>query len=106
MRVLLDECVDRRLAREIIGHDVTTVPDAGWASAKNGDLLALAQKNFDAFVTVDRNLSFQQRLPSFSIVVVILRARTNRVVDLRLLIPKLLEVLPTAKRGEVTWVEI
>lgn len=106
MRVLLDECVDRRLAREITGHEVTTVPDAGWASAKNGDLLALAQTNFDAFVTVDRNLSFQQPLPSFSIAVVILRARTNRLVDLRPLIPKLLEVLPMANRGEVTWVEI
>lgn len=106
MRVLLDECVDRRLAREIIGHEVTTVPDAGWASAKNGDLLVLAQQTFDAFVTVDRNLSFQQRLTSFSIAVVILRGRTSRLVDLRVLIPKLLEVLPTAKRGEVTWVEI
>lgn len=106
MRVLLDECVDRRLAREITGHEVTTVPEAGWASAKNGDVLALAQNSFDAFVTVDRNLSFQQRLPGFSIAVVILRARTNRLVDLRSLIPKLLEVLPKAKRGEVTWVEI
>lgn len=106
MRVLLDECVDRRLARDITGHEVTTVPDAGWASTKNGDLLALAQRNFDVFLTVDRNLSFQQRLPSFSIAVVILRARTNRLVDLRPLIPKLLELLPMAKRGEVTWVEI
>lgn len=106
MRVLLDECVDWRLAREITGHDVVTVPDAGWASAKNGDLLALAQENFDVFVTVDRNLSFQQHLPSFSVAVVILRARTNRLVDLRPLIPKLLGVLPSAKRGEVTWVGI
>lgn len=76
------------------------------ASAKNGDLLALAQKNFDAFVTVDRNLSFQQRLPNFSVAVVILRAHTNRLDDLRPLIPKLLEVLPNAKPGEVTWVEL
>ena len=104
--MLLDECVDRRLARDITGHEVVTVPDAGWASTKNGDLLAWAQKNFDAFVTVDRNLAFQQRLPDFSIAVVILRARTNRLADLRPLIPKLLEVLPNAKRGEVTWVEI
>ena len=103
---MLDECVDWRLARDITGHEVTTVPDAGWASTRNGDLLVLAQKNFDVFLTVDRNLSFQQRLPSFSIAVVILRARTNRLVDLRPLIPKLLQVLPIAKRGEVTWVEI
>ena len=106
MRVLLDECVDRRLAREITGHEVVTVPDAGWESAKNGDLLALARENFDAFVTVDRNLAVQQRRLSFSIAVVILRARTNRLADLRPLLPRLLEVLPSAKRGEVAWVEI
>ena len=106
MRVLLDECVDRRLAREIAGHEVITVPDAGWASTKNGELLGLAQKKFDVFVTVDRNLSFQQRLTTFSIAVVILRARTNRLIDLRPLIPKLLEALPRAKPGEVTWVEL
>lgn len=66
MRVLLDECVDRRLAREIVGHEVTTVPEAGWAAVKNGDLLVLAEKSFDVFVTVDRNLSFQQSLPRFA----------------------------------------
>jgi hypothetical protein len=106
VRVLLDECIDRRLALEILGHDVTTVPDAGWAAAKNGDLLALAEKSFDAFVTVDRNLSFQQRLPRFAIAVLVLRARSNRLADLRPLVPRLLEALPAAKPGEVTWVEI
>ena len=106
MKLLLDECVDRRLAREIAGHDVTTVPDAGWASAKNGELLALAQESFDAFITTDRKLAFQQRSANFSIAIVILRARTNRLADLRPLVPKLLQILPTAKRGEVTWVEI
>ena len=106
MRVLLDECVDQRLAREITGHEITTVPNAGWASAKNGDLLTLAQASFDAFVTVDRNLAFQQNAPRFSIAVLILRARTNRLGDLRPLIPKLLELLPKAPKGQITWVEI
>lgn len=106
MRLLLDECVDQRLAREIAGHEVKTVPEAGWAAAKNGDLLAFAEKNFDAFVTVNRNLSFQQNVPRFSIAVIVLRARSNRLVDLRPLIPRLLEILPAAKRGEVTLVEI
>jgi len=67
VKVLLDECVDRRLAREIAGHEVTTAPDAGWASAKNGDLLALAQDKFDAFVATDRNLAFQRHLSRFSV---------------------------------------
>lgn len=106
MRVLLDECIDRRLAREIVGHEVRTVPEAGWAAAKNGELLALAEKSFDVFVTVDRNLSFQQNVPRFSIAVVVLCATSNRLVDLRPLVPRLLELLPTAKRGEVTLVEI
>jgi hypothetical protein len=58
--VLLDECVDRRLAADIRGHDVKTVPDAGWASLTNGELLGRAQYEFDVIVTVDRNLPFQQ----------------------------------------------
>ena len=100
MKILLDECIDRRLAKDIAGHDVKTVPQMGWATIKNGELLALAEQAFDVFVTVDRNLSFQQHLPRYNIAVIILRARTNRLKDLRLLLPKLVESLPTAKRGE------
>ena len=104
MRVLLDECIDQRLAADIAGHEVKTVPQAGWASVSNGELLALAQSQFDVFVTVDRNLSFQQRLLRFSIAVVVLRAASNRLADLRPFIPALLDAIPTAKRGEVTWI--
>jgi hypothetical protein len=43
--VLLDECVDRRLAREITEHDVTTAPEVGWAGVTNGDLLSRAQRS-------------------------------------------------------------
>ena len=101
MRVLLDECVDRRLAVDIQGHDVKTVPDAGWAALKNGELLARAQLEFDTFVTVDRNLPFQQDLSRFSIAIIVLRAPSNLLADLRGLIPQLLAVLPIAKLGEV-----
>ena len=102
MRVLLDECVDRRLARDLTGHEVRTVPQMGWATIKNGELLALAVGQFDAFVTVDRNLAFQQQLPRFPIAVIVLRALTNRLADLRPLVPELLEKLPNARKGEVT----
>ena len=104
MRILLDECVDRRLAGEIEGHDVKTVPEVGWAALKNGDLLARAESSFEVFVTVDRNLPFQQDLTRFAIAVVVLRARSNRAADLRRLIPDLLAALPVARRGEVIWV--
>jgi hypothetical protein len=74
------------------------------AAFKNGELLARAGDEFEAFVTVARNLPFQQDLSRFSIAVIVLRARSNRVADLRALIPDLLATLPVAKRGEVTWV--
>ena len=82
MRILLDECVDRRLAKDIEGHEVVTVPEAGWAGIKNGELLARAQTQFDAFVTVDRNLAFQQNIPRFTMAVIVLQAQTNRSGDL------------------------
>ena len=104
MKILLDECIDLRLAKDILGHEVKTVPKMGWATIKNGELLALAEKEFDVFLTVDRNLSFQQNLPRFNLAVIVLRAPSNRLWDLRTLVPKLLELLPTAKRGDVLWV--
>ena len=105
MRVLLDECLPRRLERELVGHDVKTAPDMGWASKRNGELLALAVSEFDAFLTADRNLSYQQDVSAFDIAVVVLAARSNRLDDLRPLVPQLLELLPTAKRRAVTIVK-
>lgn len=104
MRVLLDECVDWRLSRDIIGHDVKTAHQMGWATIKNGELLALASEHFDVFITVDRNLSFQQDLASFPIAVVVLQAKTNRLVDLRALIPGLLTTIETVEPGRATLV--
>ena len=100
MKLLLDECIDRRLALEIHEHEVKTVPEMGWANLKNGRLLIVAQDDFDVFVTVDRNLPYQQNLPKFNIVVAVLRAPTNRLIDLKPLVPELLAALPTAEPGK------
>jgi hypothetical protein len=100
VRILLDECIDRRLAKALKGHSVKTVPQMGWAAIQNGRLLALAEKDFDIFVTVDRNLSFQQHLPRFKIAVLVLRAPSNRLVDLLPLVPKVLVAIPDLKTGE------
>ena len=70
MNVLLDECVDARLAREIVGHQVQTVPRAGWAGLSDRLLLEKAEKSFDAFITTDTNIEFQQNLASFNIAVI------------------------------------
>jgi len=102
VKLLLDECIDRRLAKEIEGHEVVTVPQAGWAGLQIGDLLRLAQAQFDVFVTVDRNLSFQQHLPQFTIAVIVLHAPTNRLKDLRPLIPQLQRMVLSAPKGQVS----
>lgn len=101
MRILLDECVDSRLTSEFEGHDVTTVPAHGWANTPDGKLLELAQQEFDVLVTVDRNLPFQQNVQKFDICVVILQAHSNRLVDLKPLVPPLLNMLPKADSGKV-----
>ena len=59
MKVLLDECVPRKLKREIANHEVVTVTEQGWSGIENGELLKLAATEFDVFLTVDQNLSFQ-----------------------------------------------
>ena len=102
MRILLDECIDRRLAKALKGHAVKTVPQMGWATIKNGRLLALAEKEFDVFVTVDRNLSFRQNLAKFNIAILVLSAFSNRLTDLLPLAPKMLASLPILKPGQAT----
>ena len=104
MKIFVDECVDWRLARDIVGHEVKTARQMGWTTLKNGELLALASKQFEVFLTVDRNLSFQQNLPTFEIAVVVLQCRSNRLVDLQQLVPDLLSSLSTAQRRTVTYV--
>ena len=99
MKVLLDECIDWRLARGIVGHDVKTAGQMGWTTVKNGELLTLASEHFDVFVTVDRNLIFQQHVVAFSVAVVVLQAKTNRLADLRALVPNLLTAIESALPG-------
>ena len=65
----------------------------GWASKRNGELLALAESDFDVFLTVDRNLSFQQDIGRFNRGVIVLIAKGNRYTDLLPLVPDLLNVL-------------
>lgn len=102
MRVLLDECVDWRLARHIAGHDVKTARQMGWTTIKNGELLTLVSQAFDVFITVDRNLSFQQNLGRLPIAVIVLAAKSNRLADLIPRIPDLLAAIASAKPGNAT----
>ena len=102
MRVYLDECVDWRLARDISAHHVKSARDIGWRAVRNGELLALAAAEFDVFITVDRNLAFQQNTRALSLAVVVLRAKSNRLADLKPLVPELVRILPALRPGTVT----
>lgn len=84
MKILLDECLPRRLVSEFKGHEVITVPQKGWSGIKNGELLSRMGSDFDLFITVDRNLSFQQNIKNLQVAVVVLSAPSNRFSDLDL----------------------
>ena len=104
MRVLLDECLPRRLGLELSGHMVSTVPQAGWAGTSNGKLLALISGNYDAFLTVDKNLPAQQETAALPFGVIVLRARSNQLSDLRPLVPEILAALATMQPRDVATV--
>lgn len=101
MRILIDECVDWCLLRDLPNHDVKTVRQMGWNETVNGALLKLAEQKFDVLVTTDKNLSFQQNVVRFNVAVVVLRARSARLRHLRELVPTLLNLLPQVTSGEV-----
>ena len=105
MRILLDECVPRRFRRELSGHEVRTVPEMGWASLTNGELLAAASGQFDVFLTTDKRLGDQQNISRFAIAVVILMAKRNKLEFLLPLAPELRKVLEEVKPGELRRVE-
>ncbi len=100
-RILLDECVDWRLSRHLGPHSITTVAKAGWSGVKNGRLLRQAEGSFDVLITVDRNLSFQQRLIDFNLAVLVMHAPSNRLQDLLPLVPQILETISVIKPGRV-----
>jgi predicted nuclease of predicted toxin-antitoxin system len=102
MKVLLDECVPRKLKNSLIGHECQTVPDAGFAGKRNGELLYLADEaGFEVFVTVDRGIEYEQNLAGHNIAVIMLRAKSIRLADLVVHVPEILRLLPSIKSGEL-----
>ena len=101
MRILIDECLDWRLCRALQGHDCVSVQQMGWAGLTNGLLLQKAEGKFDVFLTGDTNLTFQQNLTTFDITVIVLEAKSTRLVDTAKLMPNILKILSTVRRGEV-----
>jgi len=101
VRVLLDENLPFDLAPKLIGHEVDTVERRGWAGVKNSELMRRAAGQFDAFVTMDRNIEFQQNIPALPFGIVLVRAASNRMVHLLKLVPAILKALQGLRKGEL-----
>ncbi|MBI1984264.1 MAG: DUF5615 family PIN-like protein [Acidobacteria bacterium] len=101
MRILLDENLPADLAAELAGHEVATVTHLGWQGIKNSELLRRAQGRFEVLVTMDRNLEFQQNITEFEVSVLVLLAHSNRMADLRPLVPAILRELKIVLPGEL-----
>ena len=104
-RVILDEGVPRKIARNLPGHDLTTVAAEGWAGVRNGNLLDLIERaRFDAFITADKNMEYQQpelRRRPFAVLLL----STNHLPTIIPHVGLIAEALDTARPGSVTKVE-
>ena len=101
MRVLLDESIPIDLALDLGELEAQTVIGLGWAGLKNGALLRQAVGQFQVLITMDKNLQFQQNLAAHAIAVVPVRARSNRVDDLRPLVPQILVAVAASAPGTI-----
>jgi hypothetical protein len=106
MRLLLDESVPSRLRRSLTEHSVRTVVEAGWSGVKNGKLLALAASEFDVFITVDKNLPFQQNLNTLPIALIVRDSVSNELPALLPLIPAVQRELASLKPRSYTLVKL
>ena len=101
MKLLLDESLPKDLRLHLSGHQVSTVPERGWASKSNGELLRLASAEFDAFLKADQNLEYQQDPSRYDLAIVVLTATSNRLQDLLPLVPRVLDLLPGMRPGQL-----
>ncbi len=105
MRILIDECLPRKLKWELPEHTTFTVQEKGWAGMKNGELLTRAENEFDVWVTADQNIESQQNLERFNIAVVVLISPRNQLELLLPLMPQLHEVLRNIQPRQIVYIE-
>ena len=105
MHILIDECLPKKLKHVLKEHTVFTVQEKGWSGLENGDLLHIAEKEFDVLLTADRNIEYQQNIINFNIALVVLVAYINRLDRLLPLMPQLREVLKVIQPKQIAYIE-
>jgi hypothetical protein len=102
MKILLDECLPRKLKASFVGHECQTAPEAGLAGKKNGELLSLAEdQGFEVFLTVDKGIEYEQNLAGRHVAIMILRAKSNRLADLLPLVSACLAQMRLVSVGQI-----
>ncbi|MCI0525346.1 MAG: hypothetical protein L0Y75_08805 [Acidobacteria bacterium] len=101
MKILLDHCAPATLRKHLKPHEVKTTRQMKWEHLENGDLLIEAQQEFDAMISTDSNIKYQQQLPNYDLGLIVLRGKTNALPSLIELVPQVLDLLETIQPGEV-----
>ena len=102
MKILLDECMPRALKRELLGHECRTVPEAGLAGKKNGELFNLAEAaGFEVLLTVDKGLEYEQNLANRKIALLVVSSRSNDIDNILPHVPAVLNALGSIKAGKL-----
>jgi predicted nuclease of predicted toxin-antitoxin system len=101
MKILLDECITKRLKNKLPEYKVNTVFEMGWSGLKNGNLMKVAVENsFEIFLTIDKNIEYQQNLKSYEIAVVILNTVNSKIEYLEELLPKFKQEINNFEKGK------
>jgi hypothetical protein len=102
MKILLDECVTKKLKFYLKEFEVYTVTELGWGGVKNGKLLTLCvEKGFEILLTIDKNLVYQQNLNKYKVSIAVLNTRTSKIEELSLFIPSFKEQASTLEQHKV-----
>jgi len=106
MKVLLDECITKKLKPYLIDLEVYTVFEMGWSGVKNGKLMSLCMLNhFDVLLTIDKNMMYQQNIDKHPISIVVLNSMTSKLEELKLFIPSFLKQIYHFEKNKVYVIE-
>jgi len=106
MKILLDECVTKKLKRHLTEFEVATVVEMNWSGLKNGSLMSAAiADEFDVLLTIDKNIEHQQNMNRYEIAVVVLNAEKSKIDFLLELLPAFKEQIGEFEKGKVHLIE-
>ncbi len=102
MKILLDECVTKKLKKLLSSFEVFTVAEMGWTGVKNGKLISLCvENNFNILITIDKNISYQQTINNYNITIVVFNSKTSLLSDLTMHLPEFLENIYKFERSKI-----